>query len=113
MTAIVIPVYILALVASVAALVLAIVLSNNVTFQPDLSDVSKRKGIFWFSSIIAPVLSALLAFLFVYLDLKTGSKKSMFMLHMVIGLCVSWIVYVALGFIVSKANKQGKLGSWF
>ena len=35
------------------------------------------------------------------------------MLHMSIGLCVSWAVYVALGFVVSKANKQGKLGSWF
>lgn len=113
MTAIIIPVYICALVASVLALVLAIILSNNVAFQPNLSDVNKRKGIFWFSSIVAPALSALLAFLFVYMDLKTGSKKSTFMLHMFIGLCVSWVVYVVLGFVISKANKQGKLGSWF
>lgn len=113
MSEIIIPVYICALAASVLALVLAILLSNNVAFQPNLSDVGKRKGIFWFSSIVAPVVSALLAFLFVYIGLKTGSKKSAFMLHMSIGLCVSWVVYVVLGFIVSKANKQGKLGSWF
>lgn len=113
MSEIIIPVYILALVAAVLALVLAIVLSNRVSYQPNLSDVGMRKGIFWFSSIIAPVVSVLLAFLFVYMDLKTGSKKSTFMLHMFIGLCVSWVVYVVLGFIVSKANKQGKLGSWF
>lgn len=113
MTAIIIPVYICALVASVLALVLAIILSNNVAFQPNLSDVSKRKGIFWFSSIVAPVVSALFAFLFVYMDLKTGSKKSTCMLHIFIGLCVSWVVYVGLGFVISRANKQGKLGSWF
>jgi integral membrane sensor domain MASE1 len=113
MTAIIIPVYICAIVASVFALVLAIFLSNNVAYKPNLSDVRKRKAIFWFSSIVAPVVSALLAYLFVYLDLKTGSKKSTFMLHMFIGLAVSWIVYVILGFVVSKVNKQGKLGSWF
>lgn len=113
MSEIIIPVYICALVAAVLALVLAIILSNNVAFQPNLSDVSKRKGIFWFSSIVAPLVSALLAFLFIYIGLKTGSKKSAFMLHMSIGLCVSWVLYVVLGFIVSKANKQGKLGSWF
>ena len=113
MSEIIVPVYICALVASVLALVLAIILSNNVAYQPNLSDVRKRKVIFWFSSIVAPVVSALLAFLFVYIGLKTGSKKSTFMLHMFIGLCVSWVVYVALGFVVSKANKQGKVGSWF
>ena len=113
MSEIIIPVYICALVAAVLALVLAIILSNNVSYQPNLSDVRKRKVIFWFSSIVAPVVSALLAFLFVYIGLKTGSKKSIFMLHMSIGLCVSWVVYIALGFVVSKANKQGKLGSWF
>ena len=113
MSSIIIPVYICAIVASVVALILAIVLSNGVSFQPDLSDVGKRKGIFWVSSIVAPIVSAALAFLLVYMDLKTGSKKSAFMLHMAIGLAVSWVVYVVLGVIVSKANKQGKLGSWF
>ena len=113
MSEIIVPVYICALVAAVLALVLAIVLSNKVSYQPNLSDVGKRKGIFWFSSIVAPVVSALLAFLFVYIGLKTGSKKNTFMLHMFIGLCVSWVVYVVLGLVVSKANKQGKLGSWF
>ena len=66
-----------------------------------------------FTSNDAPVVSVLLAFLFVYIGLKTGSKKNTFMLHMFIGLCVSWVVYVVLGLVVSKANKQGKLGSWF
>ena len=113
MSQIIIPVYVCSLVASVAALLLAVVLSNNVAYQPNLSDVGKRKAVFWFSSIVAPVVSALLAFLFVYIGLRTGSKKSVCMLHMFIGLCVSWIIYVVLGVIVSKANKQGKLGSWF
>ena len=60
MSEVIIPVYICALVAAVLALVLAIILSNNVSYQPNLSDVGKRKGIFWFSSIVAPVVSALL-----------------------------------------------------
>ena len=57
MLEIIISVYICALVAAVLALVLAIVLSNKVSYQPNLSDVGKRKGIFWFSSIVAPVVS--------------------------------------------------------
>ena len=46
----------------------------------------------------------LLAFLFVYIGLKTGSKKNTFMLHMFIGLCVSWIVYVVLGLVIAVAG---------
>ena len=113
MTAIIIQVYVCALVASLIAFLLAIFMSNRVPYQPDLSDVRKRKGLFWLTSVLAPILSALLAFLIVYLGLKTGSKKTAFMLHMLIGLFVSLGIYVVLGFIVSKANKQGKLGSWF
>ena len=113
MTAIIIQVYVCALVASVVALLLAIFLSCRVSYQPDLSDVRKRKGTFWLTGVLAPVLSALLAFLIVYIGLKTGSKKSACILHMCIGLVVSWIIYVMLGLVVSKANKQGKLGSWF
>lgn len=113
MSTIIVQVYIYALVASVIALMLAIVFSNKVSFRPDLSDVGKRKSIFWFMSIAAPVVSALLTFLLVYIGLKTGSKKNACMLHMLIGLVVSWIIYVVLGLVVSKANKQGKLGSWF
>lgn len=113
MTAIIIQVYVCALVASVVALFLAMFMSCRVSYQPDLSDVRKRKGTFWLISILAPVLSALLAVLIVYLGLKTGSKKSVCILHMSIGLVVSWGIYVVLGFVVSKANKQGKLGSWF
>ena len=113
MSAIIVKVYICALVASVIALVLAIVFSNKVSFRPDLSDVGKRKSIFWFMSIAAPVVSALLTFLLVYIGLKTNSRKDTCMLHMGIGLVGSWIIYVVLGLVVSKANKQGKLGSWF
>lgn len=113
MTAIIFPVYICAIIAAVVALIIAALLSKSVEFRPDLSDVKKRKGIFLVLSIAAPVISAVLSFLIVYISLKTGSKKSAFMLHMFIGLFVSWIVYVIVGVVVSKANKQGKLGSWF
>ncbi len=113
MSAIIFPVYICAVIAAAVALILAAMLSKGVEFRPNLSDVKKRKGIFWGISILAPLLSAILSFSLVYISLKTGSKKSVFMLHMFIGLFVSWIVYVIIGLVVSKANKQGKLGSWF
>lgn len=113
MSSIIIQVYIYAIVAAVIALLLSIVFSKSVPFRPDFSDVGKRKSIFWFMSIAAPVLTALLTFLIVYLGLKTSSKKNACMLHMCIGLVVSWVLYVLVGFIVSKSNKQNKLGSWF
>lgn len=113
MSSIIIPVYVYAAIAAVVALIISIVLSNGVAFRPDMSDVGKRKGIFWFTSIAAPVLTFALAFLLVYISLKTGSKKSTCMLHMSIGAIASWVLYIIVGFVVSKANPKGKLGSWF
>ena len=94
MSEIIVPVYICALVASVLALVLAIILSNNVSYQPNLSDVRKRKVIFWFSSIVAPVVSALLAFLFVYIGLKEKYIYATYVywtLCFMGGICCAWI----------------------
>ena len=110
MSSIIIPVYVYAAIAGVVALIFSIVLSNGVAFRPDMSDVGKRKGIFWFTSIAAPVFTFLLAFLLVYISLKTGSIKSACILHMSIG---AWALYIIVGFVVSKANPKGKLGSWF
>lgn len=97
MSEIIVPVYICALVASVLALVLAIILSNNVSYQPNLSDVRKRKVIFWFSSIVAPVVSALLAFLFVYRFENWFKEKYIYATYVywtlcfMGGICCAWI----------------------
>ena len=113
MSSIIIPVYVYAAIAAVVALIISIVLSNGVAFRPDMSDVGKRKGIFWFTSIAAPVLTFLLAFFFFFFTLKTGSKKTACILHMSISVIASWVLYIIVGFVVSKANPKGKLGSWF
>ena len=106
MSNIIIPIYVIAVVAAIVALLVAIMFSKSVDFRPDMSDVSKRKTIFWLVSILSIILSVAVAFAFVYTDCKTGSKKSAFMLH-------ESIIYLVLGIIISKANPKDKLGSWF
>lgn len=113
MSTIIIPIYVIAIIAAIVTLLVAVLISNGVDFRPDMSDVSKRKTIFWVVSILSIILSIAVAFAFVYTDCKTGSKKSAFMLHESIGAALSWIVYLVLGIIISKANPKGKLGSWF
>lgn len=113
MSNIIIPIYVIAIIAAIVALLIAIMFSKGVDFRPNMSDVSKRKTIFWLVSILSIVLSVAVAFACVYTDCKTGSKKSAFMLHESIGAALSWIIYLVLGIIISKANPKGKLGSWF
>ena len=105
--------YILGISVAIVLLVVASIWSVMISFRPDNSDCKKRKVLFWIISLFTIVLTFLLCYTIVYTGIKVPARQESYMTAMCIASGVSFILYIILGFILSKINKHGKIGNWF
>lgn len=99
-------------ITSLVLILVSGLIAKSISFQPDLSDVSKRKLWFWVLAILCPIITFGITFA-IYSGIRARSAQESYMVAMCISAAVSFILYVVLGFIAAKANKNGKLGNWF
>lgn len=99
-------------ITSIVLILISGLIAKSISFRPDLSDVAKRKLCFWVLAILCPVITFAITFI-VYNSIKGKSAQNSYMVAMCVAAAVSFVLYVILGFIASKANKNGKLGNWF
>ena len=105
--------YITGVSVSVVLFLVAAILSMSISFRPDLSDVSKRKVVFWIFAILCPVLTFVIGYFAFYNGIKVHTQQTSYMTAMGISAAISFVLYVVLGFIAAKINKTGKIGNWF
>ena len=99
-------------ITSIVLILVSGFIAKSIAFKPDLSDVKKRKFWFWVLAILCPVVTFAITFI-VYNGIKGKSAQNSYMIAMCVSSVVSIVLYIVLGFIASKANKNGKLGNWF
>lgn len=116
-----------AAIVLVVLLLIAIFASNSVAFRPNGTDNTTRKIIFWVFAIATPILAFVTnlftckvygeeIFAETYSITKGTSiaeKMAELLTNISIVALVSFVVFVIVGFILSKAFKSSKLGSWF
>lgn len=100
-------------ITSIVLILVSGLIAKSISFQPNLSDVAKRKLWFWILAILCPVVTFAITFVVYYIGIKAQSAQNSYMVAMCVSAAVSFVLYVVLGFIASKANKNGKLGNWF
>lgn len=105
--------YIIGISATVIMLLISMLVAKLISFRPDNSDIKTRKVWFWILGVLTPVLSFLISFFFVYVGIKGGRKQHDYMIAMSIATVVSFVLYVLGGLVISKIDKNGKLGNWF
>ena len=105
--------YIIGVSVCVVFILLAAILSMSISYRPDLSDVSKRKVLFWIFAILCPVITFVIGYFAVYNGIRVHTHKTSYMTAMGISAAISFVLYVVLGFIAAKVNKTGKIGNWF
>lgn len=105
--------YVIGVSVAVVLLIVAAMVAMMISYRPDNSDCRSRKVWFWVISALAPVLTFIIAFFFVYKGIKVPSKQAAYMTAMCISSGVSFVLYVILGFILAKVNNHGKIGNWF
>lgn len=104
--------YMSGVITSLVLILVSGLIAKSISFKPDLTDVSKRKLWFWVLAILCPIITFGITFA-IYCGIKGKSAQNMYMTAMCISAVVSFVIYVVLGFVAAKTNKNGKLGNWF
>ena len=105
--------YIFAAVFAGAMILIAALISNMIQFEggSNPKDSGKRKMWFWIFAILNPALFyAIAAFVMApsnRRDLQSWNDS------LPTATIVGFVVYIILGFILSKIFKNGKIGNWF
>ncbi|MBP1631175.1 MAG: hypothetical protein H6Q15_2068 [Bacteroidetes bacterium] len=107
--------YIISVVIALIFLLIAAIISNLIQYEGGShpKDKGKRKMWFWIFAILTPLVILLYGFLIVRTDINVPSLRDKYTIALSIGTGVSILVYVLLGFILSKIFKNGKIGNWF
>ncbi|RYD99013.1 MAG: hypothetical protein EOP50_04555 [Sphingobacteriales bacterium] len=106
--------YIVSIVTALTFVLIAALISVSIKFEGGSNprDHKKRKMWFWTLCVLAPVVNFLLGF---YVFMPDGNRMitDEFTTALAIGTGVALVLYIVLGFVLSKMFRHGKLGNWF
>ncbi len=105
--------YIIAGVVTLVFLLIAALISVSIKFEGGTNpqDPKKRRLWFWIFAVLTPIVNFILGY-FVFLPVgKVAQNKFIIALSIATG--VAFILYILLGYILSRAFKNGKIGNWF
>ncbi|MEE1226267.1 MAG: hypothetical protein UHM08_04085 [Bacteroidales bacterium] len=91
---------------------IAVLSANMIIFKPNDPGTTKRRIWFWVLCVLAGVVGFLINFL-TTLDNEVSSNRSDYIMHSGIALAIAILLYIAIGFIISKIFKNSKVGTWF
>jgi hypothetical protein len=105
--------YILSIIFAAIILLIAAVISNAIKFEGGVNpkDPGKRKMWFWIFAIINPILFFSIAKFVMAPSNRRDLEAWNDSLPIAVG--IGFVVYIILGFVLSKIFKNGKLGNWF
>lgn len=108
--------YLIGFVVFIVCMLLAILVANSIKYEAGVNpqDKKKRRLWFWIFAIACPVIILAVTYFCVYTDIRIPSKKDAYITSMCISSGAFFVLYVLLGFLLSKVMfKHGKLSSWF
>jgi len=105
--------YILSIIFAAVILLIVAVISNAIKYEggSNPKDPRKRKIWFWIFAVLNPVLFYVIA-AFVMAPSNRRELES-WNDSLPIATIIGFVVYIILGFILSKIFKHGKIGNWF
>ena len=108
--------YITSIIAAGLFILIAALISNMIQFEggSNPKDPGKRKMWFWVMAILNPVLFYVLsAFVLAPNPEIDEMVYDDYITSLPIAAGIGFVVYVVMGFVLSKVFKNGKLGNWF
>ena len=108
--------YIIAAIVAGVMILIAALISMAIKFEGGSrpKDPGKRKAWFWIIAVLPPtVFFALGRFVLVPNPLDDQMVYDEYMKVLPIATGVCFVIYLVVGFILSKIFKNGKLGHWF
>lgn len=107
--------YIWAAVVAIVFLLLAVVISMAIKYQlsQNPKDNKKRRTWFWILAVLTPVVTFLYGYLVMRAGIRIPSIRDKFTSALGIATGLGFVLYVGLGFAISKIFKNSKIGHWF
>ncbi|MDE5642757.1 MAG: hypothetical protein K2F74_03755 [Muribaculaceae bacterium] len=104
--------YMWAIVVMVVAFLLAVIISNLILFKPNNPGTTKRRVCFWILCITAGVVGFIINFI-IGSGISVPSNQSAYFMHSGIAAGVCVLLFIFIGFLVSKMFPNSKVGTWF
>ena len=104
--------YMWALIVMVVCFLIATVIANMILFKPNDPGTTARRIWFWVLCVASAIVGFIINY-FIGSGITVPSVQSSFYMHAGIAAGVSMIVYIVLGFVISKLFPNSKVGTWF
>ena len=99
----------------VVFLLLAVLVANGISFETGINreDKKKRRTWFWVLAVLCPIAVMAVSYFAVYTGIRVPSRQTAYITAMGISSAAAFVLYVAIGYVLSKMFPHGKLSSWF
>ncbi|MBK7566781.1 MAG: hypothetical protein IPI31_03060 [Bacteroidetes bacterium] len=106
--------YIISIITALVFLLLSIFIANAIKFEggSNPKDPGKRKMWFWILAILNPAINFSLGY-FLFMPKGNIMVVDKYVSDLSIATGAGFVLYIIIGFILSKMFKNGKLGHWF
>lgn len=104
--------YMWAIVITVSFFLLAVIISNLILFKPNNPGSTTRRICFWVLCVATGVVGLIINFA-IGKGITVLSIQSNYLMHSGIAAGVCVVVYILIGFFVSKLFPNSKVGTWF
>lgn len=104
--------YIWALSIMVAFLLIAVLVANLILYKPNNPGTTTRRIWFWVLAVLTPIVGFLINS-YIASGIEVPTQKTAYLMHSGIGAGVGLVLFILLGFILSKIFSNSKIGTWF
>ena len=105
--------YMWSCVVMVVFFLLAVLVANMILFKPGNTGVTQRRVWFWVFGALSFVIGFCINYFIIRPDITIPNLRSSYTTHSCIAAAISLLVYIILGFILSKIFNKSKIGTWF
>ena len=107
--------YVIGFVVLVVFVLLAVIVANAIPYEMGVAprDKGKRRMWFWILGVLCPVAVFALCYFLYFQGIRVPSRATAYLTAMSISTGVAFVLYVVIGFALSKIFNHGKLSSWF
>jgi sulfoxide reductase heme-binding subunit YedZ len=106
--------YIISIITALVFLLLSAIIANAIKFEggSNPKDPQSRRTWFWILAILGPAVGFLLGY-FVFKPDANIMIVNNYVSALSMGTAIGFVLYILLGFILSKVFANGKIGHWF
>ena len=105
--------YMVGFVAFAVCMLIAIIVSNAIRYEVNNpQDKKKRRIVFWLMGVLVPLAVFATTYFVFYTDIRVPSRAEAYMTAMCISAAAFFVLYIVVGFVLSKVFSHSKLTSW-